>query len=365
MEYAKLRAMADDEDQSSKTEDPTERKLNKLKEEGNVPKSREVNHLFMLVGMLLVIGMFTPYHMTMLRNIYGGVLNSIDIPILSADRAGHLLQEVVLQALLAIAPTLALLILVAWFGGFVPTGPLLSFKAIQPKLSRISAIKGFQRIFSMKSLMEFMKSLVKLVVIGVAMWAVMAFHDDIFYSLTEVSVGQIVQSGWLVMLRMILAALAIMVLIAIVDWLFEQAQFTKQNRMSRRELKDEVKETVGDPFVKQRQRQIMMQRAQQRMMEAVPEADVIITNPTHFSVALAYKPEEGMVAPTVVAKGVDHMAQRIREIAREHNIPLYEDPPLARQMYYSVEVDDEIPLDLYQVTAKVIAYIMNLKQKRR
>jgi flagellar biosynthetic protein FlhB len=163
---------------------------------------------------------------------------------------------------------------------------------------------------------------------------------------------------------MIVAALALMVILALADYLFQRMQFTIQNRMTRKEVKDEAKETMGDPHVKNRQRQIRNERARKRMMAAVPKSDVVITNPTHYSVALRYKPDDGDAAPVVVAKGMDHIALRIREVAQENGIPLYEDPPLARQLYANVEIDEQIPLDLYEVTAKVIAFVLQLKKRQ-
>ena len=265
----------------------------------------------------------------------------------------------------AIAPIFVILMVFAYVGGFVQTGPLFSAKPIQPKLDKISILKGAKRIFGIKGFMEFFKSLLKFVLIGAGIWMVFSLHDETFLLMNDKDMAGILSSTHKVAIQLLLVALVIMAFLAALDFIFQRAQHMKDNRMSLRDLKDEYKEMEGDPHIKARQRQLRRDRAMQRMMENIPDADVVITNPTHFSVALSYKPEDGHGVPVVLAKGVDHMAFRIREIANEHNIPLYEDPPLARQLYYNVEVEDEIPLDLYEVTAKVIAYIMGLKKKKR
>jgi len=156
-----------------------------------------------------------------------------------------------------------------------------------------------------------------------------------------------------------------MIVLTLADVLFQRFQYIRQHRMSRQELKDEMRESEGDPHIKQRQKQIRMERMRKRMMAAVPKASVVITNPTHYSIALRYRPEEGDDAPVVVAKGVDAVAMRIREVAREHNIPFYEDPPLARTLYANAELDSPIPLDVYEAVAKVIAFVMKLKKPGR
>ncbi len=358
--------MADDEDQSSKTEDPTEHRLNKLREQGNVPKSREVNNLFMLIAMMLTIGLTFPALMESVRDFLGTMLVEVagrDIG--NAPAIGRLMATAASWGLLALLPTFLILLVFAWFGGFIQTGPIFSADPIKPKLSKISFTSGFKKIFSMKSMMEFLKSVLKLVIIGAAVGAVIYFQKDEFLLLPGRSVGATVVLVWWLTLQMLAAALIVMILLATIDILFQRADYTKENRMSRRELKDEFKETEGDPFIKQRQRQIRQERARRRMMQEVPKANVVITNPTHYAVALQYEPDEGMAAPLVLAKGADHLAARIREVAAEHDIPFYEDPPLARQLYRDVDIGDEIPVDLYGAVAPIIAYVYNLKKRRR
>lgn len=221
-----------------------------------------------------------------------------------------------------------------------------------------------ERLFSIKSLAEFLKTLFKMAVIGVAIYMVLHNQRAEILVLSDKSVMDVVMVARGLIFQMVLAAIAVMVILAVIDFIFQRSQFMKEQRMSRREIKDEYKESEGDPHIKARQRQIRQERAQRRMMEDVPSADVVITNPTHFSVALRYNQEMGDAAPRVVAKGVDHLAMRIRELAEENEVPLYEAPPLARQLYKDVEIGDEIPLDLYETVAKIIAYVFGLKKKK-
>lgn len=354
-----------DEDKTSKTEEPTERKLRKARQEGNVPKSKEVNNLFMLLGVLIVVGFTFPIMMDQILDTYGGMLSEAgNWRVSDQDSTGTIMQFLLQRHLIIFIPTGAVLLIFAFFGGIIQTGFIFSTKPIEPKLNKISITKGFERMFSMKSIVEFLKTLVKIVVIGAVIYGVLYISKDEFLLLIDRGVIDVVNLVQIMIIRMIMAAMAIMMLIAAIDFIYQRFEFTKEQRMSMQEIKDEFKETEGDPHVKNRQRQIRQERARARMMQAVPQADVVITNPTHFSVALSYKPDEGQVAPKVVAKGVDHMAMRIREVAQENEVPLYEDPPLARQLYKDVDIEDEIPLDLYETVAQVIAFVYGQQKKK-
>lgn len=355
--------MADEtEDKSSKTEEPTDRKLKKLRDDGNVPKSKEVSNFFMILGMIGAMMLTIPLTLEGILNIFGSVFSDAgNIRLSSGPAIGNYLATIIYEGFFALIPTLGILLVFAAAGSFVQTGFIFTFKPIKPQLSRISLIKGLEKLFSVKSLMEFLKSLFKLVVLSFILFGILYVERNEFLLLVDKSVGLITSITQTMIIRMLMGTLAIVFLLAVIDWLFQKAQFTKEQRMSRKELKDEFKESEGDPHVKNRQRQLRQERARARMMQEVPKADVVLTNPTHFSVALKY--DEDRAAPYVVAKGVDHMAMKIREIANEHDIPLYEDPPLARQIYYNVEIDDEVPLDLYEAVAKIIAYVYSIKKK--
>lgn len=356
----------EDEDKSSKTEEPTERKLRKAREEGNVPKSKEVNNLFMLLGAIIVVAAAMPPLMQQTLNTYGSMFSEAGTwRVSDLTQAGSVMQFLMQRHLVLFIPIAVLLLFFALFGGMIQTGFIFTTKPIEPKMNKISLVKGFERMFSLKSLMEFLKTLLKIVIIGAAVYAVMYFQRDDFMLLIDMTPMDIVRFTQKLILQMLAAALAIMVIFASIDFMYQRFEFMKEQRMSMKEIKDEFKETEGDPHVKGRQRQIRQERARARMMQEVPKSDVVITNPTHYSIALMYKPDEGQAAPKVVAKGVDHMAMRIREVAQENGIPLHEDPPLARQLYKDVDIEEEIPVDLYETVAQVIAFVMGQKNKKK
>lgn len=358
--------MADDEDQSSKTEDPTEHKLRKLRDEGNVPTSREVNNLFALLGMLVIAGLAGPWGFKYLLELCAAALQNAGTVELDGGAAmGAAMTSVGMTFFAVLIPLLIILMVLGYFGGFLQNGALFSTKPLSPDLSKINPIEGFQRLFSWKSVMELVKSTIKMVVIGTAMTVVMWNNMDSVVALVNGDEYDLLRVLQRLMLWILGAAIVIMAILAVGDYLFQRFQYMAKHRMSRRELKDEMRDSEGDPHIKARQRQIRRERATKRMMAAVPKADVIVTNPTHYACALRYKPDQGDAAPVLVAKGVDAVALRIREVAQEHNVPLYEDPPLARQLWKDVEIDQEIPLQLYDLVAKVIAFVMELKKKRR
>ncbi|MBI1308366.1 MAG: flagellar biosynthesis protein FlhB [Proteobacteria bacterium] len=357
-------AMADDEDQSSKTEDPTEHKLRKLREEGNVPTSREVNNLFAVLGMVLVAGLAAPWAFGRLLELSAAVIQNAGVTDLDESPAvGMVLSHVGMSFFTALIPVLAVLMVLGYLGSALQNGLIFSTKPIGFNLQKISPLAGLKRMFSLKSVVELLKSVVKLVVIGSAMVMVVWQRRETLVALVDGDTTDLLHHLQLLMLWVLGAALAVMALLAVVDVLFQRFQYLQQNRMSRRELKDEMRDSEGDPHIRARQRQIRMERARKRMMAAVPKADVVVTNPTHYACALRYKPEEGDAAPVLVAKGVDAVAMRIREVAEENGVPLYEDPPLARQLWADVEIDEAVPVQLYEIIAKVIAFVMDLRRR--
>lgn len=362
---ATLQAMADDEDQSSKTQEPTERKLRQLREEGNVPVSREVNNLFALIGMVALVGVAAPWSFRQLMELCASVMQGAgEVDLGDGAAIGRVLSHVGLSLLVALLPLMVVLMVLGYGGGWIQHGGIFSTKPLEPNLNKISMIAGFKRLFSLRSLMELLKSLVKMTVIGGAMALAAYQHRDEIVALVDSDVPVTLHQLQQLALWILGAALVVMALLAVADTIFQRLQFAKQHRMSFRELKDEMRDTEGDPHIKGRQRQIRMERARKRMMAAVPQADVVITNPTHYACALRYKPDEGDSVPVLVAKGADVIAQRIREVATENNVPLYEDPPLARALYSRVELDQPVPVELYELVAKVIAFVMGLRQRR-
>lgn len=354
----------EDEDKSSKTEEPSERKLAKAREQGNVPKSREVNNFFVLLAVLVALVTTLHFAWARMLNLFGGTFSELSFK-RAENKAeiGESMRFMSEEMLIILGPTFILLLVFSYFGGFVQNGFLASVEQIKPKMSKISLIKGFGRLFSLKSFAEFLKSLLKMVVIGWVIYLILVMHLDEVISLVDKTVMDSAYTTEIILIRILLAVIAIAAAFAILDFLFQKSQYIKEQRMSRKEMRDEYKDTEGDPHIKGRQRQIRLDRARARMMQEVPKADVVVTNPTHYAVALRYDKAKEQ-APRVVAMGVDLVALRIRELAKENNVPLYEDPPLARKLYADVDLGEEIPLDLYEAVAKVVAFIYGIKNKK-
>ena len=272
----------------------------------------------------------------------------------------ELLTEILLEVGLTLSPVFAVLVVLAIVGSVAQSGLIVAPSKLMPQISNISVMKGLKRMFSVRAVVEFLKGLFKLTVIGtVAFFMAVPWLGDITL-LPDMDLLLILDRIWVVSLSISAGALFVMFVVAVIDIAYQKFEFTKSMKMSRQEVKDEHKDTEGDPQVKARIRKLRVERAQQRMMQNVPQADVVVTNPTHYAVALEYKMDD-MAAPKLVAKGVDSLAFRIREVAEENDVPIVENPPLARALYAAVEIDEEIPVEHYQAVAEVIGYVMGLK----
>ena len=352
--------MAEEQDDSQKTEEPTQRKLDEARKKGQVATSQEVKHGFVLLGGLIAVAALAPLASGRMAERMGGFLGRLEtVPTdnralidLVASASGEL-------ALILLAPFIVFVVM-AIAGSLVQHGPLLSAESLKPKLEKISPLKGLKRQFSIKAVAEFLKGIAKIAVVGAiaatVVWPELA-RIELFAGMP---MDAVLDRVWIMAVKMMIAVLAVVAVIAGLDYLLQRYQHQKQQRMTKQEVKDEFKQTEGDPTVKARLKQIRMDRARRRMMAAVPEADVVITNPTHFAVAMAYKPDS-MDAPKVVAKGADEIAHRIREVARAHDVALVENPPLARALYQSVEIDQSIPPEHYKAVAEVISYVFRLQ----
>jgi len=252
------------------------------------------------------------------------------------------------------------LVILAIASNIAQTGFLIAPSKLAPALNKISLVSGVKRMFGLRSVVEFLKGLFKLTVLAfVAFSMAMPWMTDIAV-MPDFEIGMVLDRIYIVVLSILAGSLMVMFTVAVLDFAYQKFEFIKSQKMSRQEIKDEHKDTEGDPQVKARIRKIRAQRAQQRMMSNVPNADVVVTNPTHFAVALEYK-MDNMQAPKLVAKGMDSLALKIREVAEEHNVPIVENPPLARALYAAVELDEEIPVEHYQAVAEIIGYVMGLK----
>ena len=345
-----------------KTEEPTQKKRNDARKKGQVGKSQELNTAF-----VLLMGFF------MLKILWDTIYLNI------ADYTKYILShpaqtvdtETVIQLFLGIVELLAktsfpIMLAIMFIGlgiNFFQVGLHFNTEAMEPKLDKLNPINGFGRIFSKRALVEMLKSIFKIIVIGSALYVVLVDHvlsmpQFIFFGL-ENSLGQIAD----IIFNMAFKICGVIMVLGVLDLSYQKWQTTQDLKMTKQEVKDEFKQSEGDPQIKGKIKQKQRQMAMARMMQEVPKADVIVTNPTHFAVALEY--HKGMVAPRVLAKGQDLVAQRIKEIGREAGVAIVENKPLARALFASTEIGDSVPQELYQAVAEVLAYVYRLKHRQR
>ncbi|TMI99797.1 MAG: flagellar biosynthesis protein FlhB [Alphaproteobacteria bacterium] len=351
--------MADEHDDTERSEDPTQKRLDEALQRGDVVKSQEVNTWFVLAGATLILLSFSGSMSTGVASLLGGlVANAHQIPV---DGRGLLqtMQTLGIGTIAAVALPFLLLILAAILGNMVQHRLVWSGEQLKPKLSKISPAAGFKRLFSKIALANFIKGLVKLALIGAVMAVLLWPKRNQLDGLVAMDPAVILALTKALSLEMLGTVVAILAIVAAADYLFQYRQWYERQKMSVRELKEEFKQTEGDPAIKAKIRQLRQTRARKRMMAAVPKASVIITNPTHYAVALQY--DRGMNAPLCLAKGIDTIALKIREVAAEHNIPVVENPPLARALHATVEIDQEVPPEHYRAVAEVIGYVMRLR----
>lgn len=356
--------MAEEQDDSQKTEEPTQKRLDESRQKGQVASSKEINHWFMILGGTMFVIMLAP---GTLRGIEAAMVRFIEAPhTMTVEGSGF--STAIKTALgdvgLALLIPLGLLVALALASGFVQHGFLFSAEQLTPKLDKISPLAGFKRLFSMKALVEFIKGLLKIAVVGAVLTMVMMPQLHHITELPGYTVPDLLVYTGKLSGKILLASLAVITVIAGLDMLYQRFDHMKSLRMSKQEVRDEMKQTDGDPMIKSRLRQIRMERARRRMMAEVPKATVVVTNPTHFAVALRYDKDE-MQAPIVVAKGADLVAARIRELATANEVPIVENPPLARALYATVDIQKPIPSEHYRAVAEIIGYVMRLKQKVR
>ena len=354
--------MAEEQDQSQKTEEPTPRKLEEARKKGQVASSQEVKHWFAILGALILVLAFAPAAATGMTEGMATFLTHVHSIPLDPTALVDLLAAAALDIAWYLLAPLIVLLLMAVAGGFVQHGPLLSAESLKPKLDKINPIKGLKRQFSLRALMEFVKGILKIAIVGAIATAVIMPEFDGLEAFTGLPMATTMERVWSMAVTMLVAVLAVMTVIAGLDLLYQRFEFHKQQRMTKQELKDEFKQSEGDPLVKAKLRQIRTERARRRMMAAVPDADVVITNPTHVAVAMKYDPE-AMAAPVVVAKGADLIAKRIRELAEEHDVAVVENPPLARALFQAVDIDQSIPPEHYRAVAEVISYVFKLRRQ--
>jgi len=356
--------MAEDSDSGSKTEDASARKLEEAHKRGEVPKSQDVVSLASLLGACGVV------------MIMGGGLahDMVDrlLPFISHPDAFDMSNgggvTVLRLALMAAAPSLFAVLGATAFAGvagnLVQVGFMLSTGPLAINPSRISPLAGFKRMFGVDGLVNFLKSLLKISVVGTIAWFIMAPHAREFELLPSLDLMAILPLAVEMLRGLFFAVLAMLALVAGFDWFWQRYRFMERMKMTKEEQKEDFKQAEGDPKIKARIRQLRHERARRRMMQSVPKATVVVMNPTHYAVALRYEAGE-TAAPICVAKGLDSLALRIRQVAEENHVPVIEDPPLARALYATVEIDDVIPRQHYDAVARIIGFVMQTAKTRR
>lgn len=351
-------------DGEEKTEAPTAKRRQEAKEQGQVPRSRELTTLLAMLsaaGGLLIFGNYIIESLAdALRqglHVGRGVIFDPQAPI-------RLLREMIGKGLWAVGPLALVLLLVALVAPVALGGWTFSAKALMPKFSKLDPIEGLKRMFGVHGLVELGKSLAKVALVALVGTYVLWHSLDDFQALAAEALHPALQHAARLFSNTFLMLATALIFIALVDVPYQLWDHTRKLRMTKQEIKDELKQTEGKPEVKGRIRQLQQQAAQGRMMEQVPKADVVVTNPTHFAVALRYDPLH-MRAPQLMAKGTDLIAQRIRRLAEDNGVPLFEAPPLARSLHYTTELDQEVPAGLYLAVAQVLAYIYQLRSRNR
>jgi flagellar biosynthesis protein FlhB len=356
--------MAEDTQQDAdRTEDPTQKRLDEALERGDVVKSQEVSTWFIIAGGALVLAAFSgPMGGSLTVTLRGLVANAHQIRF-DGNNLLAIMARIEREVLAAVAFPLAILVLAAIVGNLIQHRLVWSAEQLKPKLNKISPLAGLKRLFSSQAIANFVKGLVKLVVLGAVMTLLLWPQQKRLDGLVQTDILGSLMLTHSLALDVLGAVVAILFIVAAADYMFQYRQWHERQRMSLREIKDEYKQTEGDPMIKGKIRQLRQARMGKRMMAAVPEASVIITNPTHYAVALKY--ERGMEAPVCVAKGVDALALRIREVATKHSIPVVENPPLARALHATVAIDEEVPPEHYKAVAEIISYVMKLRRPAR
>lgn len=345
-----------------KTEKATQKKRQDTRKKGQVAKSSEVSGSVTLLSAFLCLLMFSGYFKERIIHLFTDVfMNRLSTEV-TINNVMMMFRQYGIQILVMMAPLFLVVVVMALIANVMQVGFMLTGDSLKMKFSKINPIKGFKNIFSMRSLVEFAKSILKLTIIGYLVYSTLWSKKIEIASLSEVSLDNILLfMAKLTMNLGIKIAIALFVL-AVLDYIYQRYEHEKGIKMSKQDIKDEYKKMEGDPLIKGKIRERQRRMAMQRMMQEVPKADVIITNPTHFAIALQYDGST-MEAPRIIAKGQDYMALRIKEIAKEHGVITMENKPLARALFQRAEIGDSIPGDLFQAVAEVLAYVYKLKGK--
>lgn len=345
-----------------KTEDPTPKKLREAREKGQVVQSREVNTWMMLFTAAMLLSWSVVWMCESLMTLLQQFLARPEQFEMDSGALGETLHQLSVDMLRILLVPLVIFFVTALTSGFVQVGPLLSAESLKPSIDKINPLKGFKRVFGGRAWFEFLKAFGKMTLVGtVATITLIPIYNDA-PGMVGIELGDMMDLLRHESQSLLKSVLTILFVFAVIDYAVQRRNYMQQMRMSKQEIKDEYKQSEGDPHIKAKLRELRMQRARKRMMAKVPTADVIITNPTHFAVAMEYNTKKGG-APIVVAKGADRIALKIREIAKDNQVPIIENPPLARALYDTVELDEQIPEQHYKAVAEIISYVYSLKKR--
>ena len=363
-----LQFFAKDGPGGEKTEQPTAKKLTDARNEGNVAKSKDLVSAVSLIVSFVLLKFLVGNIGTGLMNVYGFVYKTIaTLSVTYADEITYnnvvaLLKDVALDGVLIVLPLFAISFVIAFVGDLLQVKWKVTTKPMRPKLNKLSIKKGVKHIFSKQSLVNLVKSVALVLIIGTVVIQTIQSKQGVLFRFYEVPLMTALQIIGDIVFDLGIKISAIYLIVGIGDYIYQKIKFKNDMMMTKQEVKDEYKNSEGDPQIKSKIRQKMRQASMRRMMQDLPKADVVITNPTHFAVALQYDLQIAK-APRVIAKGEDFLAQKIKEAAREHNIEIVENKPLARALYANVDIGEEIPEELYQAVAEVLAYVYNIKNK--
>ncbi len=368
LEY-NLQWFAKDGDGGEKTEPATAKKLDDARNNGQVAKSQELNHALGLVSLFVILKVFISFIGERLMGSFQLIYNKIpdiineSIGGMSVFMANMVINNVLGTILLTLAPFLLIGFAIAVFSNIIQIKWKVTTKPMMPKFSKLNPLSGFKRIFSKDSLFELLKSIVKIVVIIYVAYTSIKDHQNDLFLIYDIPLLQVVLLVGTIVIDTGLKIALVYIFIGIADVVYQRHKFKEDMKMTKQEVKDEFKNTEGNPEIKGRQRSKMREASQRRMMQSLPSADVVITNPTHYAVAIKYDSKQ-YSAPVVVAKGEDFLAQKIKEVARENHVEIVENKPLARMLYANVDVGQEVPPELYQAVAEVLAFVYSLRENR-
>jgi flagellar biosynthetic protein FlhB len=354
--------MAEDRDESQQTEEPTHRRLEQAHEQGDVVSSPEVTTFMVLAAGALALAMFGSSASESFARSFTVFLQQPDRFVVDSSNMIVLMRHVLLSIGAILAPVVGLLMALAVGSHLIQHRPVFTTERIKPDISKLNRLIGLKRLFGLDGVLNLTKGLINITIVGAVTWSVLWPERGRLAGMIGEPPMALASIMVALLMKVLMAALAVLAVIAAGDYFVQRYRFIKRHRMSKQEIKEEYRQTEGDPAVKAKIKQIRNERAKRRMMAQVPEASVVIMNPTHFAVALKYESGK-MAAPVCVAKGVDALALRIREVAEAHDVPVIENPPLARALYASVELDETVPPEHFKAVAQVIGYVMRLTGK--